>query len=93
MNETEQCCNATAGPGYKPGLFIRTKHRLQRWAYLNIWCRHFYRPVMRLMHRFNLHHAPPSQLSPPYGKRDHWCQWCGLRGHTWTYDPNAPLNR
>ena len=60
---------------------------LCRWCFLNIWCRHCYRHVMRLLHRFNLHYAPPSMMSPRYGQRDHWCQWCGLRGHTWTHDP------
>lgn len=41
-----------------------------------------YRPVSRLMHRFNLHYAPPA--GPAHGDnyclQQHWCQWCGLRG-------------
>jgi len=42
---------------------------------------------MRVLHRFNLHYAPVSPMSPRYGKRDHWCRWCGLRGNTWTDGP------
>lgn len=74
------------------GLVRRFWNGLCRWCFLKIWCRHCYRHVMRLLHCFNLHYAPPSMMSPRYGQRDHWCQWCGLRGHTWTHDPNAPLS-
>lgn len=66
-------------------------NRINR-GFHNMWCRTLYRPVMRLMHRFNLHYAPPSPMSPIYGERDHWCQWCGLRGKTWRVDPNAGLD-
>ena len=64
---------------------------LRRWLYLNIWCRHCYRHVMKLMHRFNLHYAPPTPLNPKYGEIQHWCQWCGLRGSTYKPDPTNGL--
>jgi len=64
---------------------------VKRWMFLNIWCSHLYRPAMRLLHRFNLHYAPPSPMSPKYGRQNHWCQWCGLHGMTWKYDPTEPL--
>ena len=61
------------------------------WVYINIWCKHFYRHVMRLLHKFNLHYAPPVYMDPFFMKkseqnnpyRQHWCQWCGLRGDVW----------
>ena len=98
MNEENQCCDACGvGTGEAKGSSLDRMVRrfwagLCRWCFLNIWCRHCYRHVMRLLHRFNLHYAPPSMMSPQYGQRDHWCQWCGLRGHTWRHDPNAPLS-
>jgi hypothetical protein len=95
MNNLECCATATAKAtnAERLGSWVK-RHvgRLALWLYLNIWCRHGYRHVMRLLHRFNLHYAPPSPMSPIYGQRDHWCQWCGLRGHTWKLDPNAPLH-
>ena len=56
------------------------------WVYLYIWCRYCYRHVMRLLHKFNLHYAPPIfmekfEQNNPY--REHWCKWCGLRGDVW----------
>lgn len=49
-----------------------------RWLYAGT----LYRPVSRLMHRLNLHYAPP--VGPPHGDnyclQQHWCTWCGLRG-------------
>lgn len=46
-----------------------------------VYYRTAYRPVMRLMHRYNLHYAPPSYLHGKEGCVDQvlWCQWCGLR--------------
>jgi hypothetical protein len=83
MSEENQCADAcNSGPGRKVYKFAEFRHRISRWLFLNIWCRHCYRPVMRLMHRFNLHYAPPSPMSPQFGRRDHWCQWCGLRGES-----------
>lgn len=35
-----------------------------------------YRPLMRLMHRHDLHYAPACH---PDGDTLLWCQWCGLR--------------
>jgi len=85
----DQAC--AAGPALARGTLHLLVGRARRWVLLNVWCSHLYRPAMRLLHRFNLHYAPPSPMSPQYGKRDHWCQWCGLRGNTWTHDPDAPL--
>jgi hypothetical protein len=60
--------------------------------FLNIWCRHCYRHIMRLLHRFDLHHAPPNRLiDGKHGEQNHWCQWCGLRGKTWKHDLDALL--
>ena len=81
-----------SGPSRRPGVIRRLILRARRWIFLNIWCSHLYQPTSRLLHRFNLHYAPPSPMSPRYGKRNHWCQWCGLRGSTWTYDPEATLS-
>jgi hypothetical protein len=56
------------------------------WVYLYIWCRYCYRHVMRLLHKFNLHYAPPifmEKFEPNKQYRQHWCQWCGLRGDVW----------
>jgi hypothetical protein len=57
------------------------------WMYLNIWCRHCYRHVMRLMHNFNLHHTTEvsvieasSDYKDYFVKKHLHCQWCGLRG-------------
>jgi hypothetical protein len=36
----------------------------------------FYRPLMRFLHRFNLHYAPPCY---PDGDTMLWCHWCGFR--------------
>lgn len=35
-----------------------------------------YRPLMKLMHRFHWHWAPPVY---PEGDTQLWCQWCGFR--------------
>ena len=81
----EQC---QAGPPPRVPLIARYRHSVKRFLFLYVWCRWFYRPTMRLLHRFDLHYAPPNPLSPAYGHRDHWCQWCGLRGTTYRWDPN-----
>lgn len=57
-----------------------TQTEMKRWLFLNIWCRYLYRPTMRLLHRFNLHYAPPTPMTLHKEERHHWCQWCGLRG-------------
>jgi hypothetical protein len=92
MNEENQGCAACAVGTLVERTVRRFRSRLFRWVLLNIWYRHCYRPVMRLLHRFNLHYAPPDVINPKYGQRDHWCKWCGLRGHTWTHDPKTPLS-
>lgn len=46
---------------------------------------------MRISHKFNIHYAPPSEMSPQYGERHHWCQWCGLHGTTYKCDPDESL--
>lgn len=35
-----------------------------------------YRVVMKLLHKFNLHYAPPIY---PNGDTMLWCEWCGFR--------------
>ncbi len=47
-----------------------------------LWYMTLYRPTMKLMHLFNLHHCPPSPAIEPYDVNNPmlWCQWCGLRG-------------
>lgn len=63
---------------------------IKRWLYLYLWCRYLYRPAMRLAHRYNWHYAPPNTFDLYGGERNHWCQWCGLRGKTLGYDQNSP---
>jgi hypothetical protein len=89
MSTGDQCCNGSGVLRVHP--LRRAWQAVCLWVYLKIWCRRFYRPTMRLLHKFNLHYAPPSPMSPRYGKQEHWCQWCGLRGTRWTHDPKAPL--
>jgi len=36
----------------------------------------FYRPLMRVAHRYNWHYAPPIY---PEGDMQLWCQWCECR--------------
>ena len=68
------------------------------WMYLYIWLRYCYRHVMKLMHKFNLHHTT---VVMPLEKENYnasiiggdvkcktrhlWCQWCGLRGDVLEY--------
>jgi hypothetical protein len=52
-----------------------------------LWHRTLYRPVSRLMHRFDLHYAP---IGGPDGDVA-WCQWCGLRAHMPRKKPGASL--
>jgi hypothetical protein len=90
----ENLCAAEQLSNWKRGsrCVQRLVGRLRYWIFLNVWCRHLYRPTMHLLHRYNLHYAPPNSLNPRYGAQDHWCQWCGLRGTTWKYDPDGPLS-
>lgn len=47
-----------------------------------VWRLH--RSFMRLAHLFNWHHM--AVIGPlPDGRKQAWCQWCGLRD--WVYDP------
>ena len=46
-----------------------------------------YRPLSRLMHRFDLHYMP---VGGPDGDQA-WCQWCGLRDRV--IDTSGPLKR
>lgn len=50
-----------------------------------LWARTGYRPTQRLLHRLNLHYAPPGPQMPGQIGRQHWCQWCGLRGDVVTF--------
>lgn len=86
MNDQE---NLASGP-FKECVILKARARVRYWIYLNVWCRFLYRPVSRIMHRFHLHYAPPSELISQRGRRDHWCQWCGLRGHTIVYSELPP---
>ena len=50
-----------------------------------------YRPVMRVAHHFNWHHArilgplqPPREDGRDYQR---WCEWCGWRE---AFNPNPP---
>jgi hypothetical protein len=93
MNLETQACQNAAMPDNTARVRVerlvrRSWYGLLQWLYLYIWCRHCYRHVMRLAHRYHWHYAPPSPMSPLYGKQDHWCQWCGLRGVTWKYHPD-----
>jgi hypothetical protein len=36
-----------------------------------------YRPLMRLLHRFDLHYAPKKLMAD--GSVMRWCEWCGMR--------------
>lgn len=66
----------------------RWYNRFKYWMYLNIWCSYLYRPTMRILHKFNLHYCPPSELQiepyEPY-RTYHKCDWCGLNGFTYNY--------
>ena len=46
-----------------------------RKLFVSVWFRVFYRPVMRMAHRFNWHYAPPCY---PDGDTLLRCAWCGL---------------
>ena len=92
MKEEINYCDTDGIGDAKDNLFNRIVKRswdnLSRWCFLNIWCRYCYRHVMRLLHRFNLHYAPPMKQihdKQPDGIINHWCQWCGLRGTTVDY--------
>ena len=44
----------------------------------------FWRPFWKLTHRFNWHYM--KVIGPlEDGRRQAWCQWCGLRD--WVFDP------
>lgn len=77
----ENCC--ISEPSKLSDYIRRYYYSFWFWIYVNVWCRHFYRHVMRLLHKFNLHYAPPifmEKFEPNKPYRQHWCQWCGLRG-------------
>lgn len=85
MTQDTTTCISEAGGGSPDRMAGRFWNRLCRWVFLYVWCRHCYRPVMRLLHRFNLHYAPPMPRmhgDQPNFCIHHWCQWCGLRGTT-----------
>lgn len=89
MIDMEIHSHAQAGQSPPISRYRAIRNKITNWLYLNIWCKHLYRHVMRLMHRFDLHYCPPYNRN--YGKREHWCQWCGLRGNTWVIDTKVPL--
>lgn len=79
-----------SGPSPKVPKWITFRNKVVMWLYLKIWCRIMYRHVMRLIHKFGLHYAP-AQKGTKSGEREHWCEWCGLRGKSWVYDPNKSI--
>lgn len=83
IDATDNCC-ANAETITVRVRLRHVRYRIQMWLYLHVWCRHLYRPTMKVMHRFNLHYAPPNGLPDEPGKKNHWCQWCGLRGTTFS---------
>lgn len=90
--QSEQTTCAAPLKRQAPSRYRRVVGAVKYWLFLNIWCRHLYRHVMRFMHRFNIHHAQPSPMNPQFGKQEHWCQWCGLRGTTYKPDPSKGIN-
>ena len=46
-----------------------------------------YRCVMKFMHKYDWHHAPPIH---PDGDTQLWCQWCGLR-YTIKHNPSDKI--
>lgn len=48
-------------------------------AVVSLWYRTLYRPVMRLLHRLDLHYAPTYGPILPDHSYQQWCRWCGLR--------------
>jgi hypothetical protein len=92
MNEDRACAAIKLSRWQRSSVYVhKLVRRLRRWIFINVWCLHLYRPAMRLMHRYNLHYAPATLVSTRYGKRDLWCQWCGLRGNVWGNDPEKPV--
>ena len=91
-NEQADCCNE---PKRKINHLLNIQLRIKYWIFLNIWCSRLYRPTMKILHKFNLHYAPPnflmSSFENEYGEINHWCQWCGLRGTTYRPDPKKGL--
>ena len=92
MSDGETYANACCDPRDKL-LSRRVTRKLRRgldavkqWLRLNIWYRWLYRLTMKILHRFNLHYAPPTPWCSQVGERNHWCQWCGLRGTTYTHN-------
>jgi hypothetical protein len=65
------------------------------WLFLNIWCRHCYRHVMKFAHRFNWHYMERTPILDEtstssdkgllgyltYRKRYLRCSWCGVSGY------------
>jgi len=89
-------CQVVVTSGKLPHLWwrYRIRNAIKHHIYF-FYLRHGYRHVQRLLHRFNLHYAPPRPtLDTPVdpGVRDHWCQWCGLRGKTYHHTTIAPLD-
>ena len=47
-------------------------------VYLHVYCRHIYRHLMRLIHRFGW--CSMKRMHSIDGPVHYWCQWCGMRG-------------
>jgi hypothetical protein len=67
-------------PNYTLKQYIRdTKESIQVLGITShIWHSYLYRPVSRLLHRYNLHYMKPNTHIDP-DKIHYWCEWCGLR--------------
>lgn len=67
--------------------YAKVKWGTKEW-FMGYYRRYAYRHVSRLLHKFNLHYMTVMPHIPGDNPREvnHWCQWCGLRGKTYTYD-------
>lgn len=90
MNQEHACCQALPEKPSLRRFLKRYWGAVKTWLYLNIWCRYCYRHVMRFAHRYNWHYAPPGYLRDTPNQNNHWCQWCGLRGTTYTNNDKLP---
>lgn len=93
MSEENQACDA--GEFYRPSWSRRTWEGLRRWVFLHVWLAHCYRPVMKALHRFNLHYMAPRMIwdedDRKYGRRHYHCDWCGLTGTKKIYERDSIL--
>lgn len=73
MNETNDCLSQLPQKKNINHYLRKWYYGFLYWMYLYIWCRYCYRHVMKLMHKFNLHHTTvlmPSTVVMPYEKEN-----------------------